>query len=282
MIRATCLSLLLLVATASAGEPITAKGCYEDGQNGVRHARFEEALKSFKMAVKLDPDNKVYAGRAMMISRVLKARKYVETAKADAKWEKVAISLHAFYVREGLLESAVKLDRRIYAGRPSAKSAALLSETLLESGKDAEALKHLQGLDKKHRDLQNRVYEGIALARLTKVDEAKKLAKGLSIPEDTRPGILYDLARLHTLTGEMEKAAATLTRCFAALPAKSQAPLRASAKQCPDFKLLAATPAFATALATASKVKESDCSGGSGCGSCPERDKCGTGKKSDG
>jgi len=274
MIRATGLCLLLLAAVAAAGEPPTAHGCFQDGQIYVKHGKFAEALDSFKTAAKMEPDNKVYAGRAMMISRVLKARKYVETAKVDVKWEKVAISLHAFYVREGVLAEAVKLDRKVYAGRPSATTAALLAETLLESKKNEEARKHLAGLAKEHKDLQNRIYEGIALARLRKSDEAKKLEKALAIPADTRPGILYDLARLQALNGEANKATSTLTKCFAALPAKSQAPLREKAKACTDFFFIAKSPGFAAALATPSKVTESDCSGGSGCGSCPDREKC--------
>jgi len=282
MIRATLLCLLLLAAPAFAGEPPTAKGMFESGQTCLARGHFKDALTAYKQAAKLEPDNKVYAGRAMMLVRVLRARKYVETAKVDAKWEKVAISLHAFYVREGLLDEAVKLDRKIHAERPSAGSAAMLAETLLDRGKNEDALTLLGGLASEHKDLQNRLYEGIALARLEKTEEAKKVAKGLKVPADARPGILYDVARLQTLNGETGPAIATLTKCFAGLPAKSQATHRESAKKCPDFKAIAATPAFAKALATPSKVEESDCSGGSGCGSCPTRGGCDSEKKDDG
>ncbi|MEN8150952.1 MAG: tetratricopeptide repeat protein [Planctomycetota bacterium] len=278
MIRATALILVLLAAPVFAGEEPTAKEMFDAGQASLAKGQFEDAAKAFKAAAKLEPDNKAYTGRAMILVRVLRARKYVETAEVDAKWEKVATSLHEFYVREGLLENAVTLDRKMYEGRPSARTASLLAETLLETGKNAEAEKHLAGLSKDHKYLQNRVYEGIALARTGKKDEAKKLAAGLEIPADTRSGILYDLARLQTLIGETEKNLATLTKCFENLPEKSQAPLREMAKKCPDFQAIAATEPFAKALATKSKVKESDCSGGSGCGSCPSRDSCGSDK----
>ena len=270
--------VVLLAAPLLAGEELTAKDMFDAGQASLAKGQFEAAAKALVAAAKLEPDNKAYTGRAMMVTRVVKAREYVETAEIDAKWETVAISLHAFYVREALLDPAVKLDRKIYKGRPSAKTAALLAETLLESGKDEEAKTHLAGLAKDHKDLQNRVYEGIALARLGKAEDAKAVAKGLKVPADTRPGILYDLARLQTLIGETEKNLATLSKCFENLPEKAQAPLRDTAKACPDFKAIAATPAFAKALATKSKVKESDCSGGSGCGSCPSRESCGSEK----
>jgi len=274
MFRTTALILVLLAAPVFAGEELTAKQMFDAGQASLAKGHFEDAAKALAAAAKLEPDNKAYTDRAMMLVRVLRARKFVETAEIDAKWEKVAISLHAFYVREGLLDPAVALDTKIYEGRPSAKTAALLAEILLESGKDEEAKTHLAGLAKEHKDLQNRVYEGIAFARLGKAKEAKAVAKGLEVPADTRPGILYDIARLQTLIGETEKNLATLSKCFENLPEKAQAPLREMAKACPDFKAIATTPAFAKALATPSKVKESDCSGGSGCGSCPSRESC--------
>jgi tetratricopeptide (TPR) repeat protein len=282
MIRLTALCLVFLAAVAVAGDEPTARDLHASGQAALEKADFEKAASFFRQAAKAEPDNKVYARRAMILSRVLKARKYVQTAKADAKWETVAISLRAFYVREGLLGEAVKLDRKVHAARPSAKTAELLAETLLEAGRNEEALKHIAGLAvvPNHR---TDVLLGIAQARTGKMVEAKAMAKrmtGRFRKVKFGPGLRYDFARLQVLIGEKDGAIATLTGVFADLPTKSQAPLREAAKQCPDFKAIAATPAFAKALATPSKVTESDCSGGSGCGSCPEREKCGPEKKS--
>jgi thioredoxin-like negative regulator of GroEL len=267
-----------ILAVPAVAETDAAK-LFSQGEKLLAKADFSGALKAFAAASKAAPKNQAYRGRAMIVKRVIRARKYVETAKVDAKWEKVAISLHAFYAREGLAGEALALDRKIHEKRPSATSASLLAETLLDAGKNEEARKLLAGLAKEHRDLQNRVYEGIALARLSKTDEAKKVAAGLTLADDTRPGILFDVARLSALLGDDREALATLAKCLERVPAASQPGLREKASACADFAKLRKDLAFAAVLKTASKVKESDCSGGSDCGSCPSRGGCDSTKK---
>lgn len=272
------LCLLSVPALAEKEAPDAAKR-FAEGEKLLAKADFEGALKAFAAASKADPENKAYRGRAMTVKRVIRARKYVETAEVDAKWEKVAISLHAFYAREGLAEEALALDRKIHEKRPSATSASLLAETLLDAGKNEEARKLLAGLPKEHKDLQNRVYEGIALARLAKTDEAKKVAAALKITDETRPGILFDVARLRALTGDDREAVGTLAKCLEKTPAAGQAAVRDRADACADFAKLRKSEAFAAALKTESKVKVSACSGGSDCGSCPSRGGCDSGRK---
>jgi thioredoxin-like negative regulator of GroEL len=274
------LALILLTAPAfAAKEAPDAAKLFAEGERLLANADFEGALKAFAAASRASPKNKRYQGRAMIVKRVIRARKYVETAEIDAKWEKVAISLHAFYARERLLDEALALDRKIHEKRPSATSAALLAETLLDAGKNEEARKLLAGLPKEHKDLKNRVYEGIALARLEKTDEAKKVAAGLKIADDTRPGILFDVARLRVLLGDEKGALGMLAKCLEKTPTASQAAVRDRAKACADFASIAKKPEFTVALATKSKVKVSECSGGSDCGSCPSRGGCDSGKK---
>ena len=280
MIRHLAVGLLALCLLAAPALAADGPKLFAEGEKLLDRADFAGALKAFAAAAKAEPDNQAYKSRAMIVKRVIRARAYVEKNEADAKWEKVAVSLHAFYLREGLLTEALAIDKKIHEKRPSALSASLLAETLLETGKNEEAAKLLAGLAKEHKDLKNRVYEGIALARLKKTDAAKKVLAKIVVTKETRPGILFDLARLHARLDHFGKALDALRQCLERLPEKSQPALRERAKACADFAKLKKEVAFSAVLAnTKSKVKESDCSGGSDCGSCPSRGGCDTGKK---
>lgn len=279
MIRYVLLALLVLASPVLADEVVGAKALYEKGEALLDQAKFEDAAEAFKAAAKADPENKVYRGRAIILVRVLRARKYVAESAVDAKWERVAQSLHVFYLREGLSGEAVTLDRRMYTERPGPVSAALLSEALLDAGKNEEALTHVSALPADQKDVQNRVYEGIALARLEKADQAKKLYEGLDLAK-IEPGVLYDVARLQALLGDQKAALATLAKCFEGLTEKSQKAFRTMAERCADFDVFGGSEAFTAALNTKSKVEESSCSGSTeGCGSCPNRGGCGSKKE---
>lgn len=242
----------------------------------------EGAMNAYMAAAKAEPGNKEYADKAMLIRRVVAIRRYVASSEVSPKWEKMVLSLHSFYLRNRIHEEALALDRITHEKLKSALSASLLVETLLEMGRDAEALAVLKSLDKKSLDLQNRLYLGIALARLDRVDEAHDLRKRLRVPENSGAGILYDVARFDSLLGRRTEAVETLRLCFEKTPPSNLALVKGFVKECADFKPLLASPEFAKVLKTQSKIKESDCSGGTSCGTCPKKSGCSTSTKESG
>jgi hypothetical protein len=115
----------------------------------------------------------------------------------------------------------------------------------------------------------------IALARQGEREKAVAVADGVSaLPAASDPGTLYLTARMQAVLGKMDESVATLAACFAAVPPSRQDVLKNHARLCRDFSEFAASPAFAQALATQSKVAESKCSGGSSCSTCPMRGAC--------
>ena len=194
----------------------------------------------------------------------------------------MVLSLHAFYLSNGILEEALALDEKAHEKMKSALSASLLAETLLEMNKNEAAFELLGNLDEKQLDVQNNIYLGISLARLGKMDKAKKVATACpSSCCEAEVLVLYDAARLKALLGEEEEASRMLTRCFEVIPPSQLPTIKGFAKACPDFDSLKSSGRFAAVMKTASKIQESGCSGGEGCGSCPKSGGCGKKKTED-
>ena len=119
---------------------------------------------------------------------------------------------------------------------------------------------------------------GIALSRLKRIDEAKEIAKHCRVPMASPWGLLYDSARLQSLLGDSTQALALLRLCFESTPPSRLAAVKQSVKAGRDFDSLKGAKDFGAVLQTASKVSESACSGGTSCGSCPNRASCGSGE----
>lgn len=270
----SCLSIGF--AFAGPEDAPSGKDLYAQGQELLKQGDFTGAFKTFSAAAKADPENKDYASQAMMVRRVMSLRKFVDTNEVSPKWEKMLISLHAFYLTNGVNAEAVAMDRMAHKKMNNALSAALLSEALLDSNMNAEALAHIQGLDDAKMDEQNRVYLGIALARNGHMAEAKVAREEVPVNSETSVGLLYDVARLDSLVGDRVAACRTLTTCFEQLPPTQLVKVKVFVEKCPDFTALHGSTAFAAAMKTQSKITESSCSGGTSCGTCPSKASCGS------
>ena len=259
-----------------AQTPVKAGGAdlFAKGNALLKQGDLDGAYQAFASAAKADPRNKAYAAKARIVRRVKALRKFVDQNEPSPKWEKMVLSLHAFYLQNAVYREALSLDRMAHAKMKNALSTSLLAETLLETGRNKEALDVVNGLGEKDLDLQNRIYKGIALARLGRMDEARAVAAKIDLPADADMGVCYDLARLEALAGAHPKACRLLVRCFEHAPPSKLDMVKGFVRTCPDFKSLTGTEGFRTAMATASKVKVSKCSEGAGCATCPNRSGC--------
>ena len=258
----------LIAGPLVAGEAPDAARRYDDGRTLLGRGDLAAAYQAFAEAAKADPENEQYRKLAMTMKRVLALQKFVDENEPSEKWEKMVGSLHAFYLRNDAVKPAISLDRRAHEKLKSAFSASLLAESLLEADRNGEAAKFLGDLDGDLLDCQNRIYLSIALARLGDAGKAAEVAASNPLPEDAGPGLLYDFARYDALAGRAEQALERLTLLFQKTPPSSLPMLRTFVKRCSDFRSLASCEAFPRVMKTASLVKESKCSGGSGCGSC--------------
>jgi hypothetical protein len=229
----------------------------------------------FRAASLADPDTPAYAQDAVVLRRVIGLRKVAAQPESTPKWERAAVSLHVFYLRNGLHGEAEALDRRALATLQHADAEARLAETLLEAQRPAEVVALLTTEATWTRGAQHGAYHGIALARLGRYAEAVRVADGLKPAADADPLLLRDVARLEGLLGREQPCATLLVRAFQATPAADLPAFKREVQAHPDFARVKPGDVFTRALATKSAQAATGCSGGSDCGSCPSRGGCG-------
>ena len=249
----------------AAGEALLAKG------------DFDGALKAFGAAAKADAENQEYAQQYAILRQVIQMRKDYLTEQDTERRLKMAGALRTFYLDHHLYSEALPLDQERYRLHPSAESAVLLAETQLSLGMHSETVELFGSLTKEQTSPRTVVLHGLALARLGQTDKAKKLAEEPpQVTDDAGPRYFYDLARLQALVGDSKGVFQALTRSFELTPPSRLDVFKAEAGECKDFGALVSTADFVKVLETPSKVKESKCSQGAGCGKCPMRAKCGS------
>lgn len=245
------LLVFLLPGAAQAGDE--AKALFEKGETLLKAGDLDGALQAYKEAAEKDPENKKYASKALILTRVVLAKDFVDSTGISPKWEKTAASLHTFYLHNGIYKEALALDRMVHKKLNSDTSTAFLAETLLEMNKNEEALKLLKEREK--LILQNRLYLGIALARLGRMEEARRLEKETLLPDDTDAGNLFEAARFKTLLGNHKNALFLLTLCLEKTPKDQHERVKTFIKRCRDLKPLMESEKFKDVMVTKSKVK---------------------------
>jgi tetratricopeptide (TPR) repeat protein len=268
-------ALFLVPCAAGAlaeGAPDAGAARYAEGAALLKQGQVDEAAQAFLAAARAEPQNAVYVQQALVLKRVQGLRRFVAQNELSKRWETSARSLHLFYVQSGLGSLAVELDTLAHQKMQSATSATWLAEAYLETGRNAEATTLLATYSGQSPQLA--AYHALALARLGKPDDARRIAAGAAVGEDAEPGYLYDVARLKAALGEGPQALALLQTSFERTTAAVLPFVKERARTSPDLAALAGTPAFAAVLQTESKVKQT-CSGGSSCSSCPNRGGCG-------
>ncbi len=276
------LCTLLLSAPAWGQSTDVAAEAFAKGQTLLQAGHFEQALEAFAAAAQQDRSNVEYRQQYGVLRRVIKVRESLATETDIEKWQSYAHALRAYYYGHDLYQPALTLDREAHEKLNTPETAAMLGESLINVGNDAEAITVLQQIEPAKATMQSRVLTGIAFAHEGKMAEAEGIAKDVGTPADVGPGMLFDVARLQALTGEDATAVKLLAQCFESTPPSRLEAFKSYAKDHADFAALAEGEAFAQALKTESKVKESGCSGGTNCGKCPNRSKgCGDKKEGD-
>jgi len=273
------LLLGLAAAIATADDAPTAAAHHVRGHALLAKADFDGALASFLAAARAAPEDAGFREDALLLKRVVDQRRALDRPERHPRWAGIATSLHAFYLQHGLLEEAVRLGRRGVATLADAAAEERLVEALLEAGSDADALAQLVSKAAWTRGARHTIFHGIALARLARFEEAAAHAKALErLLDDADPLLLRDAARLHGLLGHEAQTAALLVRAFEGTEAARLDALKSAVRSHPDFRRVLASVAVTKALTATSRRKAPGCSGGSDCGSCPNRGGCG-GKK---
>lgn len=273
MLPVLALACCVIGHASQASEPDTAAARFAQGAAALQKGDFHAALADYAAAARAEPANEHYRQQHALLRRIMQMRDQLEQETDSEKWEAGALALRSFYQDNGVHGELLALDRRAHARLNSADSAARLADTLLARGDNNATVDLLSALDESRQTDRTRVLLGIALARTGRLEEAKVIA-GKVIPADDGPGMLYDVARLRALVGNTDGAMAALTACFEQTRPSRLAAFKDLAKADADLAGIARHDGFAKVLATASKIKESSCSGGESCAKCPSRGKC--------
>jgi tetratricopeptide (TPR) repeat protein len=280
--------LSMLLAPAWAGPKEDAARAFTEGNRLLVSADFEGALRAFMRAAQDDPQMRDYPQQCALLRQVIQLRQALSQEQNPERWTAAARALRAFYCDRAVWSEAAAVDRQLHERSRSIESAALLGESLLELGRNAEADAVLSealasggpGATSSNpattsssggAALRARLLDGIALARLGKLEQARSRSREAALPGDPAPDLLYHAARLQTLTDEAAGARALLTRALQGTAPSRLEVLRWRIRSCPDFASQAQAPEFAAMMQTASQVAESACSRGPSCGACPSR-----------
>ncbi|UCE58690.1 MAG: tetratricopeptide repeat protein [Phycisphaerales bacterium] len=272
VIMKSLVAMVALVAMPALAEVREdAAATFQKGKALLAEANFNDALVSFRTAARFDTGNQEYLQAYSQLVQVIRMRQDLAKTQDPEKWFSKARALRTFYYDHLLFEEALPLDRKIHAERLAENSAAALAETLLALGDNAEAA---EMLSKESSSPRTDVLMGLALAREGRMSEAKTASSKAAVSKNSGPRAFFALARLQALIGDSEGAVEALRKSFELTSPSRLDSLKDEARQCPDFGALASIPAFAEALETGSKVKESGCSKGTSCGGCPHRSTC--------
>ena len=148
--RTRLLAVATLTTVLLAGPVVaradTAANSFAKGESLLAKGDFAGALQSYAAAARADRDNQDYLQHYAMLRRVVEMRGRLEAEQSPERWDYLAKALRAFYLSERIYPELLELDQDVHARLSSAESAALLAETQLALGKNAEAA---QTLDRK-------------------------------------------------------------------------------------------------------------------------------------
>ncbi len=265
----------LLVPCLARGE--SAQEAFDKGQAFLAKGDFPAALEWISTAAKADATNQQFVKRYTVVRRVVDFRNKLETEKDPAKWEQLAKALRSFYLREKIYPEALSLAQKMHERLNTTASALILAETQLAADQNAEAVKTLQAIPSDKVTPASQALLAIAFMETAQPAEAKKIMDSLTLPADAMPGTKYLVARAYGKTGDSPKAIASLQAFFESVPPSQLDTFKTQVKALPEFASMASTPEFAQVLETKSKLKESECTGGSDCSSCPVGASCPSG-----
>ncbi|MFH0945491.1 MAG: hypothetical protein V2A76_09875 [Planctomycetota bacterium] len=247
---------------------------FAKGQELLQQGDFEAALNAYSNAASADEKNAEYRQNYMLVKRMIAMREAIESEQDAEKWASTANALKNFYYKNHLYGELEKIAREMHSRKNTVGSATLLVDALLILERNAEAVEVLAPFSDEEMGDHVKILKGIALGRLKKVDEAKALAGEIDVPEGSSPRFMYDVARLKVLCGDVDGGMATLTTAIESTAPMASASFKDFVKNTPEFAALPADANFEMVLKTKSKVKESACSSGGDCGSCPSKGGC--------
>lgn len=276
--RSATAGLLLALLLAAPALAQTAVSPADRAEATLKQGDLEGALQLFKQAVRESPDNPALRQRAILVQRIVTIRSALDGAADPEDWMMLAEALHSFYHENGILSEALVVDQKIHDKLRTPASAMLLARTLLALEKNKQTIELLESQSVQEAPANLHTLLALALARESRAADAQKVLLRVKLDEMKDQQVLLDAACVQARLNEPGHARALLVRSLQNTPPSRLEVARAQIKACPDLAGLRSSADFATVLATESQVTESQCSGGTSCGSCPSKTSCSSGE----
>jgi hypothetical protein len=267
--------LLVLAAPAISQTEVTSSAeAHARGLELLATGDLDGALDAFGAAARAADATAESKQQYMLVRRIVRTRAALAREEDPARWWKTAISLRNYYHSFRLYDDLLVLSREMNRRKGTPGSAMLEADALLLVGRSGEAAKLLGAVERSSLNAQGQLLLGIALGREKQVEAARQVLADLEIPEDPRPRLLCDVARLKVLCGDVPGGMATLALALEKTSPKGIEGFRDFIRKAPEFSDLPEEAGFAAVVMTESKVHESSCSSGSSCGTCPKSGSC--------
>lgn len=243
----------------------------KQGYDLIHDGKIVEALAVFKKIRAEEPDNKRAKKAIRPLTQAVQLEKIVAMDK-HAKWMSAADWLNSFYTANKVPTKRLALAERVYARFPNDKkwgNRYALALAAANQGKKAVAV--YEGLLKKHPAADIQVMTAVLYARQGNAEKAMmhvgKLPEKLS-----HPSVVYNLACVYALMGNLPKAGELLGRSFELTPPSKLAKQKKQAKADPDLARLMGSEELVAAMKSTSKVGEPKAK--SACKDCGSSDSC--------
>ncbi len=247
----------------------------EQGNQAIQKCEFEQASEYYKKASEAAQDNPEYKDKAMLLRNIIRIRENLAKENNIRRWANNAMSLRAFYMQEKLYSEVLNISQQIYSRFASNPVALfMLGESYILCQQYQQAVEFLSKLGESSTQTTE-VLLGIAQAKLGNKDAATTISKQLSQMPSHQPSYCYYAAILETLLQNPNRALQYIANGLKNTPPSQIETLKKKILESPELQTLKENPQFTTTLATESEIKESNCSGGSSCSTCPNRSGCG-------
>lgn len=260
-------AVLLAAATASAHGPALPP-LKSPAVAELRKGELDKALTMFESEIKASPDEPRLKQHYAELKTHLRREKMFAAEQNPEMKTRIGRQLRRFYYKYGMFGKAEQTDRAVYAADASEANAVSLGVTLLNTGKNQDALELFRKLNPDKAKPGVVLCAALAEARTGNREQSVKLLSRFTVDKmDVNSLQLY--ARCAALNGDAEGTAAAVRRILEQTKAKQHPSLKKHLFSTPDFRKAAEQESFKAALDTKSKVKDK-------CDNCPNKgtEKC--------
>lgn len=239
----------------------------------LQQGNFDSAVTLYQQASNKDQNNTEYRKASTIIKNVILFRKNLPTETNIQRWTSMSLSLRTFYLEHHINSETYAISKQIYTKHPNLVAASWLVESQILTQRYTEANEFLATIKQPNTILM--AMQGIVYVKIDQTDQALKIADQLLMISGVSPGFCYYAGMLEALLKRNSAAVAHLVHgCQATVPSRL-AMYKDMIYKNTEFQELQKSPEFSEVINAKSVTLESSCSGGSNCGNCPNRNKCG-------